>query len=853
MRMSGKPSGSVGVTASARALAAVLAGMWLLAPPPAQAQAAAADQAATAPATGLEEVVVTATRREESLSKIAVSVTAITQEGLDERGVKDIQTLARFTPGVKVDNSGTNNISIRGIASSGGAGTTGIYIDDTPIQMRALAFNPDEALPKAFDIDRVEVLRGPQGTLFGAGSMGGTVRYIQTKPSLTQTSVYGRSEMSFTQDGDPSYEAGIAVGGPLIDNKLGARASIWYRKDGGWIDRINPDTLALAQHRANFSDSTMARLAMVWAASDNWTVTPSVYYEYLKKNDASNYWTQYSNPSSNKYVSANPTQLYSPDKLYLPALKIEGNLGSVQLISNTSYYHRENTTGYDGTLYNLGFYQQFFGFSPLDPLLVDAQGLHLNAPLYNPGTVPGAEGYRAQGSVNNRQQNFTQEFRLQSADANAQLVWTTGLFYASNRQEYLEQIIDPNVGTFLQAIYTGTGNSLGAGATPNDYILDFFCCDANGNGFGYDPAFPTDSYFLQTHASDEQIAWFGEASYRFTEQWKLTVGARYAQMKFKFNSVTGGPQLYDFTTTLSSDKTENSFTPKINLSFQANPDNLFYLGYAKGFRPGGGNNPVPYASCKSDFDAFGIANSPPTYDSDTVDSYEVGSKNSFNNRVRLATSVYYIKWHNIQQTVVPPVCQISFISNLGEATAKGMDFQADLVLFEGLTMDVTAAYTDARYTKDSRLSTDPNLDPIVANGDAIVGQGGQPGPPFTTSVGLEYRFNAFNHQSFVRADYEYVGAPKWNGPSQDPNTGQYDQANYRLSSTNFLTLRGGTDFGDWGGSLFVDNVTDSHPVGNYDWTIDPGPDTGANSWANRTQRNYTFRPRTIGFTLTYRH
>jgi len=849
MRMNGTSSGSFWVAASRGIPAIALVGLWLLATPPALAQTAAKNDITPVPGSGLEEVVVTATRREESLSKIAVSVTAITQEGMDERGVKDIQSLARFTPGIKVDNSGTNNIAIRGIASSGGAGTTGIYIDDTPIQMRSLAFNPDEALPKSFDIDRVEVLRGPQGTLFGAGSMGGTVRYITTKPSLTQTSIYGRSEMSYTQDGDPSYEAGIAIGGPLIDNKLGARLSLWYRKDGGWIDRINPDTLAMAQHRANYSDSTVARLGVVLAVNDNWTVSPSVYYEYLKKNDVSNFWVQYSNPSSNKYVSANPTQLYSPDKLYLPALKIEGTLAGMQVISNTSYYHRDNTTGYDGTMYNLGFYQQFFPFGFLDPLLIDANGIHLNDPLYNPTGVPGAIGYRAPATVNNRQQNFTQEIRLQSTDSHAQLLWTTGLFFASNRQDYLEQIHDPNLGNFLQAIYTGTGNSLGAGATPNDYILDFF-------GFGYDPAFPTDSYFLQTNAKDEQIAWFGEASYRFTDQWKLTVGARYARMKFDFNSVTGGPQLYDVTTALSASKTENAFTPKVSVAFQMNPDNLFYLTYAKGFRPGGGNNPVPYASCSADFDTFGIANSPATYDSDSVNSYEVGSKNNFNNRVKLATSVYYIKWNNIQQTVVPPVCQISFISNLGEATAKGFDFQADLALTDGLTLDVTAGYTDARYTKDSRLSPDLSLPPIVADGNAIVGQGGQPGPPFTSSVGLEYRFNAFNHQAFTRADYEYVGAPKWDGPSQDPSTGQYDQANYRLSSTNFLTLRGGAEFGDWTGSLFIDNVTDSNPVANYDFSIDPGasnPASAPASWSNRVQRNYTFRPRTFGLTLTYRH
>jgi len=127
------------------------------------AAAAAADTAPADKSAGpqLEEIVVTATRHEESLSKVAISVTALTQESLDLRGIKDIQDVARFTPGITVDNSGTANIAIRGIASSGGAGTTGIYIDDTPIQMRAIAFNPDESLPKSFDIDRIEVLHGP--------------------------------------------------------------------------------------------------------------------------------------------------------------------------------------------------------------------------------------------------------------------------------------------------------------------------------------------------------------------------------------------------------------------------------------------------------------------------------------------------------------------------------------------------------------------------------------------------------------------------------------------------------------------------------------------------------------------
>src|ERR1700757_2582017 len=183
---------------------------------------------------GLQEVVVTATRREEALSKVPISVTALTQEALDQKGIKDIRDMVRFTPGVTIDDSGTNAISIRGISSSGGAGTTGIYIDDTPIQMRSVGFNPDDTLPKSFDLQRVEVLRGPQGTLFGAGAEGGAVRYILTPASTTTADTYVRSEASYPAQGKRRVELGIAGGQPIVDGVFGIRASVWYRYDGGW-------------------------------------------------------------------------------------------------------------------------------------------------------------------------------------------------------------------------------------------------------------------------------------------------------------------------------------------------------------------------------------------------------------------------------------------------------------------------------------------------------------------------------------------------------------------------------------------------------------------------------------------
>ncbi len=228
------------------------------------------------------------------------------------------------------------------------------------------------------------------------------------------------------------------------------------------------------------------------------------------------------------------------------------------------------------------------------------------------------------------------------------------------------------------------------------------------------------------------------------------------------------------------------------------------------------------------------------------DSFEIGAKNNFDNRVKIASSIYYIRWNNIQQMVVPPICQISFITNLGQAVAKGADIQADIALTDHFTAELSAGYTDARYTESSRLSP-VETTPIVASGDAIVGQSAQPPPPVTVSLGLEYKFTMFTRDSFVRVDDEFEGRPKWVGAGQDANTLQFDAANYTLSSTNFASARAGVDFGAWQLEAFCDNLTDTHTITNYEWSIDSGvPGT------SRLQRDFTYRPRTIGLTFIYR-
>jgi outer membrane receptor protein involved in Fe transport len=307
---------------------------------------------------------------------------------------------------------------------------------------------------------------------------------------------------------------------------------------------------------------------------------------------------------------------------------------------------------------------------------------------------------------------------------------------------------------------------------------------------------------------------------------------------------------------LTSGNKENAFTPKLNVSYQIDPSNMVYATYAKGFRPGGGNNPLPQAACADDFATFGITKSPDSYSSDTVHSFEVGSKNNIGGRLRLATSLYYIRWNNIQQTVVPPICQISFITNLGRAIAKGADIQVEWQATDALSAELTAGYTDARFTQNSSFGSTQGgyaadgvtpILPIVNRGNAIVGQSGQPGAPVTVSVGAEYKFALLEHDSFVRFDYEYTGRNHWTSPRQDPNSGQFDDANYTLSSTNFASVRGGMKFDAWSVEPFIDNLFDTHTVTNYDFTIDPG--TGD----SRLQRQFTFRPRTYGVTATYRY
>jgi len=809
--------------------------------------------AAAAPSGGLQEVVVTATRHEEALSKVPVSLTALTQDDLDQKGIKDMLDIVRFTPGVSIDVSATNAISIRGISSSGGAGTTGIYLDDTPIQMRSVGFNPDDTLPKTFDLERVEILRGPQGTLFGAGAEGGAVRYLFTQPRLTGTSTYMRSEVSYTQFGQPNFEVGIARGQPLIDGTLGVRASVWYRQDGGWINRIDPTTGATLENNINHTGTVAARIALLWQPFASFGITPSILYQNSKRHDDSTYWTSYSDAGSGRFNTATPERIPNDDQWYLPALKLQWDFASSQLISNTSYFHRNDITAYQGTVFDMSYYQTAGGYfaagcqatgapgtCPWFPL-INGAGLHLpGAPGCVPDQVSCFTNYQTPNTMTNTQEIYTEELRWQSTAASAKLQWTVGVFWQLAKEGSIEELNDHQIIPFFQYLY-------GIDPTGPAYYGAFYSCPTNVNY----PLIPAcDVYYNNNKTYDRQIAGYGELSYAFTDWFRLTVGARVARTEFSLSHYSDGLENFGPSNKQANEQ-ETPNTPKVTLAFQVDPNNLYYATYAKGFRVGGGNAPLP-PFCATDLAAAGYPNGAPlTYKSDQTQNYEIGAKNNIGRTLRLATSLYYIKWNQIQQNIyVAGACGLQFTDNLGFADAWGGDLQAELSVGPML-FDLAAGYTSARYTQNSPGGCSAGAVPCKSsNGDAVSGQAAidyAPGlnAPVTVAVGAEYRFRLAEHDSFVRADWQYAGANPWLSTLQNPNNlAQYNPFTYTLKETSFTSVRAGMRLAEWEISAFVDNLFDSHRVTSYA--------LGQPAAVPTVQENdYIFRPRTFGITAVW--
>ena len=569
------------------------------------------------------EIVVTAQRRAESLSDVPISMSAVDRAALDAIGARDVMDVTRTMPGIIVRNGfeGITTIAIRGVASTVGSATTGIYIDDTPIQVRALGAGgvASSAFPLIFDLDRVEVLRGPQGTLFGSGSEGGTLRFITPTPSLDKVSAYARSEAAYTERGDPSYELGVAFGAPIVENTLGFRASVYAREDGGWVDRQPYPGDTITSRNTNAVTSLVANVAVALKAQDSLTITPAVYFQREHDQDVAQYWPQLSDPSSSRYISGQLFAQPTTDQLVLPSLKLQWDLSAATLYSNTSYLDRtRDVTG--------------------DYSFIDTEVLTGN---YTNPRVPSPTAFQ------NPQDAFTQEIRLQSREGEGPLSWLVGAFYQRSKQKASQLVYSPNLGDVTQALF---GLS----------VADTFGVPLYQGALAYSG--------IDT-SIDTQTALFGNATWRFSPQWSADVGVRVARAKFSFTNVQNGP-FNGGMTSGSGGASETPVSPKVGVNYKPDADLLLYASAAKGFRPGGANTPVSASTCANDLAALGLTTAPATFHSDSTWSYELGAKQkTSDNRFLVDASVFYINWKNIQSSVPLLTCGFQYIGNLGNATS----------------------------------------------------------------------------------------------------------------------------------------------------------------------------------------
>jgi iron complex outermembrane recepter protein len=782
------------------------------------AHAVAADQdAAEGPPanTGatVEEIVVTAQRREEKLSRTPISITAFSQKTMDDLHVENFSDLATVTPGLVIPPSGghdqdDSDVAIRGIFSGGNAPTTQFYIDETPVAIRTLpgAGPSSSPHPLIFDLERVEVLRGPQGTLFGSSAMGGAIRYITPQPSLTTTSGLAKAEFGYTDGGTPSYEVGAAYGAPLVTGVAGFRVSAWYQSTGGWIDREDPYTGDIVKHNANASDSYVVRPAFTWAPLDGLTITPAVFIQHMHSADPATYWVSgLPNPErSGEYASgAIPEPLTDDMRVYSLALKYD--FAKVRFQSDTSYLDRSQQA--------------------IDDFTHAAEYIYSGYTTpFVPNVPPSFHDWFADSTFTHAWQ---QQLRLSSQDdPDSRVSWVGGLYYRHAFQG-VEQCLPGSLDPLTQAI--AGQNSLEFTGFPNYTLPNGQTCNAYTN-------FKT---------VDTSAAAFGEATVRIVGGLKANIGVRVDHTEVKDQrQISAGPlNGLTYAYQLLPDEVATPVTPRAGLSYQIDENDMVYASAAKGYRPGGGNGATSIGNplCTSSLDALGLTVVPSTFGSDSLWSYEVGAKGSLlDRRLAFEASGFLIHWDNIQTSVFLPSCSEGFTANRGKAVSRGFDLQLSGVIGEHLKAGASVGYTDAFYPNAAYGAPSGGATPLLnAAGDKLPNV-----LPWTVAANVEYSHDISplwsGGQSYLRLDYRWLSAANAINPNQanfDPETDPYQNPSYGILNIRLGVIHEGLDL-----SAYVNNAANSDPRLHY--THD--------SFGDPLFYAAAIRPRTVGLTAFYR-
>lgn len=766
---------------------------------------ASADDSAAVDVGG--EILVTARKRSETLRDVPTAITAFSSQTLEQIGASDFNDYALRVPGLGFANFGA--APLRGVGpqmSVRGLPDTGYYVGETPIPSANL---------KLVDINRVEVLKGPQGTLYGASSMSGLVKVVPNIANLGEVEGRGELTLSSTKHGGFNYDVSGMVNAPLVQDKLAVRIVGYKTRQDGFIDKVPAtDAAGGLDLGATIKDTNVEKIwglrASLVARPTEWLdIEASALHENQKAEDVGLYDTFVRDVTGN-FGNLSPVVEPNENKLSLYNLTLRADAGAFDVTTSTSYYDMKSYTFEDRAL--LGNF--FVG-------LLTAQAPAVVAGLVAGGVLPAGSTvvsppnmtFFAPGSntTDIHLKRWVQEVRL-SSKGQGPLNWTLGGFYqdTSSLADYF-------------------------GSIPTAVEAATISVDVPGQGIVPFPLLSSDIVINRfTVVDTRELGLFGEVNYELTDKLTLAVGGRLYQSKYAQVLTDRSASIF-VPTVLNAPRgkvTDSGFVPKANLSFRPDDDTMLYAQVSKGFRAGSftdtsGVSPL----CADELAEFGLTRGDVVpLKSDTLWSYEGGAKISrLDRRLFVDVAVFYNQWSDLQQAFQFQ-CGMALSVNAGKARSYGAELAIDARPVDGLSLGLAAGYLNSKITESDSRS-------ILQEGDGFT-----LAPKWTFAGNGQYSFPmGGGFDGYLRADYQYQSATKFDFQGLPSS---------RKSAFEVVNARIGITSDRWDAALFVNNLFNEEAV-LADLTLGIAGTPVPLGSDNRRIRPFT--PRTIGLNFAIRY
>ena len=766
----------------------------------------AAAQSSGAESGALEEIIVTSRKREESLQDISASVQAITGAQIKRQGLLNLEDVVRFLPNVSAlgTTAGEQKVIFRGVSDNPGAfiaaSSAAVYLDEQPLTQ--FAVNPE---PRLVDMERVEALAGPQGTLYGDSSQSGTLRFITNKPDPNEFSANIDLMARTGSESSESYDVSGHVNLPLMEDKFALRLVGFSATDGGYIDNVlgtSPqlggiDNADMVEDDINEVETYGGRVAAKWFINDDWSATASGIYQNIESAGRNTYDPTVGDLQTVKFFKDS-----RDDEWTQLSLTIEGRFGDgFEFVSNTGYFDRETFYTDERSVYSAYFNYNFCSYY--------ATYCWSGQNFYDQDTI----GFSTNDQQNDR---FTQEFRLSKTGDNYR--WIVGAFYEEKSEHWNFLTFTPDFEDTL-SFYYWTNYYYASGGAP--------------------------AWWESDDTTDwEQWAVFANLNYEFNEHWSAEVGLRYFdqtmdKVYFVNKPFIDSPNWPDVVTPTGGNE---DIVPKVSLTYTFDSGNLIYALYSEGWRAGGANrNRTP-------FTVF-----PVIYEPDLLKNFEIGTKNRFmDDRLQVNATLFFGQWENYQIEAVDPsfnpcgpgqvpdvdLCGQPFqvmVANVGDAEQTGVEFDLLAVPTEGLDLGLAVAWVDAKTSEDFFVTT------VVPEGTKL------PNVP-------EWKWNAFAQftwpvqflgasDMFVRAQYTWQDDSRNQLEDFEPEERVSARGTFIQPSYGIGDIKLGLGADSWVLEAFVTNVGDERAVlYNDDLFFDP-------FWGGR--RVTVNRPREYGLRFSY--